>query len=111
MFLRYDTSAANCVKSMSDRSSSKLASAIRCLSNKRADIQVTYTQLTEGQTFKFGWGDPLEVNGRVVANGKDYDFRYENSFARVPWGDPIFNITSQQFYLHMDFENNSFEQN
>ena len=99
MFFRYDTSAANCVKSMSDRSSSKLASAIRCLSNKRADIQVTYTQLTEGKTFKFGWGDPLEVNGLLVGNGKDYDFRYENSFARVPWGDPIFNITSQQFYL------------
>ena len=47
----------------------------------------------------------MTIDGEIVQDGENYP-RYENTFASVPWGSKVFNISSMAgHYIYMDFEN------
>ena len=74
-----------------------------CFDNKRSDVQVQYIR-GDGDSITFGWNDDLKVNNEVVQNGDNFQ-RYESDFANIPWGSKIFNISWNEQFLFMDYEN------
>ena len=66
--------------------------------------EISFTRFLSLTLFNKGWNQPLKLNG-IVVQREDQDFpRYENAFAKVPWGARVFNISSQHYSLLIDFE-------
>lgn len=110
--INYNSATSKCVMShqnqqMKEDNKQKnfLDHITACFDNVRSsDIEISYARRTDGATFTFGWSQPLKLNG-IVVQREDQDFpRYENAFAKVPWGAKVFNISSQHYSLIIDFE-------
>ena len=96
---RFNTPIANCL----ENSHSEI-NKLSCLSEMRSEILTTFTPI-DGRKFTFSWTQPLAIDGEIVQDGENYP-RYENTFASVPWGSKVFNISSMAgHYVYMDFEN------
>ena len=108
-FFRHDSPTASCIQRKKDQTENvlELLDLEDCLINvRRSDIQVTYTKSLDGKSessYTFGWNEPLKMDGNVVQEEIDFP-RYENAFAKVGWGEKLFNITSQNHSLVMDFQ-------
>ena len=97
---RLQTETSNCVKSKAD---GIFANMFECFDNKRSDVQVQYTR-GDGDSITFGWNADLKLNNEVVQTGDNFQ-RYESAFANVPWGSKTFNISWNEQYVFMDYEN------